>query len=293
MPVVLPPLVAYLRVYEPLAAFPRLRRARLQRAIELGSLDPVHTGHRERELWLRSQLATPRRLLPGEWSDGSAIPEGPADVLVLRMSGKPAGAPLVCPLEVRSRSAAALLGLLATDPPATRATALTEEPSAAGQRARAAIAALGSGAVHTVSSTWTVPLPWFAVVDPASRQVCAAPRPDPARRVCWHASLPAATSRAERAYEITRSSLGEDGPARVLRDIGRWLRHFDAGSVVELDYGGLVQLMDDELLHTDNSAADVHAAVDALETGDTEAVALAYERLHEYWSELAAFEWNG
>ncbi len=41
------------------------------------------------------------------------------------------------------------------------------------------------------------------------------------------------------------------------------------------------------------SAADVHAAVDALEAGDTEVVALAYERLLVFWSELAAVERHG
>lgn len=295
---VLPPFVAYLRVYEPLEAFPRLRRAGLQRAIENGSLDPVHTGHRERELWLRSQLAVPPRLLPGERADGSAAPEGPADVLVLRRTAavqgdaRPAAVPLVCPLDVRSRSAAALLGFLADDSPVLRTAMLPRAPSATFERARAAMAGSGS-AVHTVTSTWTVPLPWFAVVDPASRQVCAVPRPDPARRVCWHAALPAARDRADRACAITRDALGEEGPARILRDLGRWLRHFDEGSVVELDYGGLVQLMDDDLLATDDSAADVHTAVDALEAGDTETVALTYERLHDFWSELAAFEWHG
>jgi hypothetical protein len=48
--------------------------------------------------------------------------------------------------------------------------------------------------------------------------------------------------------------------------------------------------MDDELLVSDTSAADVRGALDALEAGDTDAVALAYERLIEFWSELAAIE---
>lgn len=286
----LAPFVAYLRVYEPLEAFPASRRAGLARAVAAGSLDPVHSGRRERELWLRSQIVSPRRLLPGERADGSTPAESPADVLVLRTRDQAGGEPLVCPLDVRARSAAALLGLLAADSPLAHTAVPVGEASTARRMAEAAMATLEVGAVHTVSSTWTVPLPWFAVIDPASRQVSAAARPDPARRVCWHASLPAARERAQRAGEIVRATLGEDGPARVLRDIGRWLGHFHEESVVELDYGGLVQLMDDELLETDTCAADVHAAVDALDAGDTDAVALIYERLHEFWSELAACE---
>lgn len=294
MPGVQPPFVAYLRVYEPLEAFPLRRRMRLQRAMVAGPLDPTLVGTRERELWLRSQLAVPPRLLPAERADGSPADEGPADLLALTEA--PAGSgppPLVCPLDVRPRSAAMLLGFLASTPPPLRAAMLAIEPSAARARAESVIGALGSTAVHVVSSTWTVPLPWFALVDQDARQVSVLPRPDPARRVFWQVPLPQARERAEDAYKVTRRTLGEDGPAEVLRDVGRWLGHFDPGSVLELDYGGLVQLMDDDLLVSDTSAADVHTALDALGAGDTDGVALAYERLLEFWAELASFERHG
>ncbi|MGH4013582.1 MAG: hypothetical protein ACRDSL_06540 [Pseudonocardiaceae bacterium] len=294
MPGVQPPFVAYLRVYEPLGAFSPQRRVRLLRAIAAGPLDPTLAGRRERELWLRSQLATPPRLLPGERADGSPVAEGPADVLALTTA--PAGAgptPLVCPLDVRPRCAAMLLGFLTSGAAVLQAAALAVEPSAAWARAESVLASLGSTSVHVVSSTWTVPLPWFTLVDQDTRQVSALPRPDPARRVFWQVPLPQARDRAEHAYAVTRRTLGEDGPAGMLREIGHWLGHFDSGSVLELDYGGLVQLMDDELLAADTSAADVHAALDALEAGDTEGVALAYERLLEFWAELAAIERHG
>lgn len=286
-----PPFVAYLRVYEPLRAFPAQRRSRLQRAVAAGPLDPWLVGAREREQWLRSQLATPPRLLPGERADGSAAAEGAADVLALTEAPAGAGpAPLVCPLDVRPRGAAMLLGFLNSAPAALRAATVGAEPSAAWARAESVIEELGGAAVHMVSSTWTVPLPWFALVDQEARQVWALPRPDPARRVCWQVPLPLARQRAEQAYAVTVRTLGEDGPAAVLRDVGSWLEHFDTGSVVELDYGGLVQLLDDDLLASDTSAADVRAALEALEAEDTDGVALAYERLLEFWSDLASFE---
>ena len=285
------PFVAYLRVYEPLRAFPVRRRIRLQRAMAAGPLDPTLVGAREREQWLRAQLAAPPRLLPGERADGTLATEGSADLLALTEA--PAGtgpAPLVCPLDVRPRSAAMLLGFLTSASQVLRAATLDTEPAAAWARAEAVLGELGATAVHMVSSTWTVPLPWFALVDQEARQMRALPRPDPGRRVFWQVPLGQARERAEQAYLLTRRTLGEDGPAAVLRDVGRWLEHFDAGSAVELDYGGLVQLMDDELLVADTSAADVRTALDALEAGDTDAVALAYERLIEFWSELAAIE---
>lgn len=291
------PFVCYLRVYEPLAAFEPVRRTRIEAALRAGSLSPERAGERERELWLRAQLAIPPRLLPAERPDGTAAPDLPMDVLHLDCAEVPSGpdapvanGPLVCPLDLRPRAAAALVGFLATAPPTLRRAALPLDAEAVRGRAEAVVAELGGRAVHVVSSTWTVPLPWFALVDPEARRLDLVPRPDPARRVCWRAAMADARRRVARAHAVLGRAVGEDGPARVLRDTGRWLQHFDPHAAVELDYGGLVQLMDDDTLVGDTSAADVQAAVDGLESGDAEQVGLHYERLRDFWGELAAFE---
>lgn len=295
-----PPFVAYLRVYEPLRAFAEPMRSALQRSLATRPVDAARAGERERELWLRSQLAVAPRLLPGERADGSPARTLP-EVLRLDREDVPAGGadperspvepgPLVCPLDLRPRAAAALIGFLGSATPPLASAALSLPPDAARGRAEAVLAQLAPGAVHVVSSTWSVPLPWFTLVDPAAAHRVSAPRPDPARRVCWRVAMADARRRAARAYAVAKRSLGEEGPAEVLRNIGRWLQHFDGQSAVELDYGGLVQLMDDEAIAVDTSASDVHAAVDALEAGDADGVALAYERLQDFWSDLAEFE---
>jgi hypothetical protein len=79
----------------------------------------------------------------------------------------------------------------------------------------------------------------------------------------------------------------------VLADTGRWLENFHPHSAVELDYGGLVQLVEDKDLLEDTSAQDVNAIIDALEAGDSEEVALRYESLREFWSELGLRERHG
>jgi hypothetical protein len=84
--------------------------------------------------------------------------------------------------------------------------------------------------------------------------------------------------------------MGEQGPTKVLEDTGRWLEHFDERSAVELDYGGLVQLLTDEELREDTSAQDVHAIVDALEREDVEEIAAHFERLRDFWGSLAVRE---
>jgi hypothetical protein len=309
------PFVAYLRVYEPLSAFDGSLADRIKQSISTGPLPRARVGDRERELWLRSQLAAPPRLLPGDGPDGGPLPNAPRDVLVLNraevpgaggsgdsgdsgddageFAGQQAGAgtdTLVCPLDLRPRSATALAGFLSsTTGPLVEAT-ISQPAETAKSRAAAVMAELASNAMHAISATWTVPLPWFALVDPEARQLVLAPVDDADRQVSWRATITDAQQRVARAYSVVSKSIGEEGPAKVLRDTGRWLEHFHPDSVVELDYGGLVQLMDDNTLLNDNSAADVHAIVDALEEGDAELVAEIYERLRDFWGELAARE---
>jgi hypothetical protein len=251
------------------------------------------------------------RLLPGERIDGTAT-EGPADVLLADGADTPApgeAAPspqrfgpttLVCPLDTRPRAAAALVGFLSTESPVLRAAALHDEESAARSRAEAVVAELGESATHVVSATWTVPLPWFVLVEAADRVLVLshddpatadAPDGSEARRRCyWRVPMADALARADSAAELMSSALGDGGPAEVLRDTARWLRHFDAGSLVELDYGGLVQLLDDETLAADTSAEDVTEALDALREGEAEKAMASYRRLRDFWASRAIRE---
>lgn len=300
MPRVPPPFVAYLRVYEPLQAFGSTPRTRLERALAAGALPPTEAGRHEREVWLRTQLSTPPRMLPGDRPDGTdgTSADGPLHVLSLDPAQVPGADAsmgiLVCPLDLRTRAAAALVGFLATASPSLVRVALPTGPRAATDvmrsRAQTVTSELGSSAVHVVSSTWTVPLPWFTLVDPAARRMDALPRPDPRRRVYYHATLRDAAARAARAHAVVQRTIGDSGPGRVLGDTARWLKHFHPASAIELDYGGLVQLMDDESLPADTSAQDVHAAVDAMERGDAQEVAIRYERLRDFWARFAVFE---
>jgi hypothetical protein len=283
-------------VYEPLSALDAPLADQVRKALENGALSRADVGERERELWLRSQLARPRRLLPGERSDGRVSPDAPFDVMTIspaEVPGEVGPGPLVCPLDLRARSAAALVGFLATSTGPLQDEAVSVEPEEIRARASSVMAELTGGAVHVISTTWTVPLPWFALVEPASRRVVPAPKDDPERQVSWRVSMADALERVARAHGVVSRSLGEGGPAKVLADTKRWLDHFSPDSAVELDYGGLVQLIDDKDLLEDSSATDVNAIVDALEAGDAEEVALRYERLREFWGELASRERHG
>ena len=272
------PFLSYLRVYEPLRAFDGPSGARVRAALARGPLAPERAGSHEREVCLRAQLAA--RLLPGdERNDGTGLAHG-SEVLVL---GGASGEPLVCPLDTRERAAAAVLAFLEAEAPLLRASTLPVPESVARRQAERVMAELGEGAAHVVSASWTVPLPWFALVDPEERQL----RLDGKRRVWWRVPMGRARARAAQAERIVRGGLGDSEPADVLAETGTWLARFDRASVVELDYGGVAELVDDEALRNDDSADQVRDALQALREGDKAAAQASYERLREFWADVA------
>jgi hypothetical protein len=289
--------VAYLRVYEPLSAYGEPPSDQLRKAVEAAQLTRSTAGEREQRMWLKSQVTAPVRLLPAELANGRPAPSTGTDVLVLdpaEVPGKTGPGPLVCPLELRARSAAALVSFLGDAEPALRATVLDAGGVTAEtvrSRASAALGELSKAAVHVLSTTWTVPLPWFALVDPAQRRLAlGGGQEDPERELSWRVSMPDALQRAAEARELVESTLGDSGPTRILAETQRWLANFDPASAVELDYGGLVQLIADPILESDTSAEEVHSILEALRSGNVEQLAELFNDLREYWSELAARE---
>ncbi|WP_040925933.1 hypothetical protein [Saccharomonospora marina] len=295
------PFVAYLRVYEPLSVFGDPPDELLLKAVEAAGLSRADAAEREHLLWLKSQISIPVRLLPAERADRRPAPSARTDVLVLDPAevpgreGSDRGAePLVCPLEVRARSAAALVGFLDEAHPALRAAVLdaydlpTETVKV---RANGALRDLHGPTMHVLSTTWTVPLPWFSLIDPDQRRLVLGSGPsDPARELSWRATMEDARNRIAEAEELVEGALGDAGPTRILAETSRWLSNFHPGSAVELDYGGLVQLIEDPVLAMDTSADEVHAILEALRQEAVEEVAEAFETLRDYWGELAARE---
>lgn len=268
------PFLSYLRVYEPLRAFDGPGGAPVRDALRRGPLDAGAAGARERETCLRVGLGS------------GQLPTGTVDVLATTSEN---GDTLVCPLDTRPRAAAALLAFLTEEPPVLRAAVLGGPESAARRDAEAALAEIGDGAAHVVTSAWTVPLPWFALVDPDARRLSL----HGPRRVHWQVPIGTALARAERAEKIVRSGIGDDGPAEVLAETASWLARFDRASVVELDYGGLVTFLDDDALRNDTSAELVQDALHSLQDGDAETAQSCYEDLRDFWGAVAAHRGNG
>lgn len=264
--------------------------------MEDGAVEHSQAAIREREVWLRSQTREPASILPGELADGRPAPSSVRDILVIEPAQVHCEAatvgpgPLVCPLDVRARSAAALVGFLASSTPMLRAAMLPQSLEHVRQRATSVLNDVSNGAVHVVSTTWTVPLPWFSLVDPDHRHIVVAPQDDPRRQVYWRVAMGDARRRVERAQSLSSRTFGDAGPTKVLTDTAAWLQNFHEASAVELDYGGLVQLLDDEELVEDSSAEDVNGILDALEASDAGDVAERFGRLRDFWGGLAGRE---
>ena len=109
-----------------------------------------------------------------------------------------------------------------------------------------------------------------------------------------------ARTRVAKARSVTRPARGPrskapwgaDPAALVagLKEVGAWLEEFHPRSLVELDYGGLVHLLDDGALCADQSVAEVSASISAVAAGEIEFATAARQRFVSRWRALEALE---
>jgi hypothetical protein len=122
----------------------------------------------------------------------------------------------------------------------------------------------------------------------------------PARTLVYATVMARARRRVGRALDAFRSAgpspgaalSGDAAPPVVteLEQIDSWLEEFHPEALVELDYGGLVHLLDDGALRADQSVAEVSAAIRALTSGELEMATAMLGRVTDRWQELAALE---
>jgi len=307
---VVPAYAAYLRVYEPLAAFTGPERRRWEAYVEQGAAPDRVSGAE-----LEHRAALTALLTAGQAP--ATVGQAPAAVGQTLATAAPSegafvctmdGVALVCPWRTELRAweamAAFRSGLPDEVADAFVPRSVAEVAVVELERWRTDHPDLRAG-IET--STWHVPLRWFVPFDADERRLvlgrrrapqhrsvagAAAPLPtdrEPARSLLYVTAMARARRRVARALAVLRRTV-EDGPAvEGVEELGRWLEEFHPRSVVELDYGGLVHLVDDEALRADESARDVAAALSGLADGDADAAAAAYERVNERWRGLQAF----
>ncbi|HEX7744966.1 MAG TPA: hypothetical protein VF462_06865 [Micromonosporaceae bacterium] len=270
---------SYLRVYEPLTAFDRKRQLYWRRYVREGrAVAPMEGPVRQRTA-----------VIEGLGAGWTRLPDLPDEAYVLEADDTI----LVCPWNLRVRVAEAALS--ARDGvPAVLADAFV--PAVLAGQAKAVVDDWRSGArvleqgvprVHEQTATWGVPLRWFVFVELGERELITRPG---ARALRYRTEISKARRRASRGLSVLRKSVGDAPITEAVEEGARWLEEFHPRSVVELDYGGLVDLLSDDVLAADDSPALVAAGLAGLAKGDAEAATDAYERLVARWREVQLLE---
>jgi len=271
------PYAAYLRVYEPLAAFSGAERSRWAAYASGEDLEPVAGAAVEHREALEGLLATPPIAVPAHESDHAFL---------LRVDGEP----YVCPWQTRLRSWVALEELRDSVPDEVLDAFLPRIVIEAAETDFARWRAdQPHRKPHILTGTWHVPPRWFVPFMPRDRVVELGAEGAP-RRLYYRVRMVDARRRVARGFKAVSRAFEEGPLTEGIEDLGRWLEQFHPRSHVELDYGGLVWLIGDEALVDDQSAADVQEALAALRDGDAEAASAAYRRLLLRWQPVQALE---
>lgn len=257
---------AYLRVYEPLAAFDRDQQRYWRRYVREGrAVAPGEGPQRQRTAVLEA--------LGAGWT---RLPVLPHEAYVLEADDTL----LICPWSLRERVAEAALSARDGVPPVI-ADAFVPPVFAGLARAVLEEGPEPRSRQHEQVSTWGVPLRWFVFVDSRERQLSTqAGR----RQLRYRTAIAKARRRGHRSLSVLRRSVGEEAPITEAVEEGtQWLEEFHPRSVLELDYGGLVDLIGDEQLAEDDSPSLVAAGLAGLARGDADSATEAYEKLVNRW----------
>ncbi|MGW1722767.1 hypothetical protein ACWCQK_07520 [Streptomyces sp. NPDC002306] len=267
---VIVPYATYLRVYEPLAAFPEPERSHWARYARRPAR-PSYQDELRRSL--ADLLPTPPIPVPVHESGDAFV----ADV---------DGVLCVCPWRTRLRGWQALEELDEVLPRTVLDSvlpALVRDQAA--QDYERWLARNPDARPWIRTATWQVPLNWFVLVSDEEREYDkgsgAAEDEPPVLR--YRTPMVQARRRVARALRTLRDAMDEGPLIDGLVDVGRWLEEFHPRSLVELDYGGLVHALPGGELEDDRSAADVAEGIEALRRGDGPAAGEAYARLVVRW----------
>lgn len=272
------PYAAYLRVYEPLAAFPEPEREYWAR---YAKREHTPTAQDELRRALADLVPMPPVVAPARES---------ADAFVTEVDG----VVCVCPWRTRLRRWQALSALTQTSgeedvalpqtvldaavPPVVRrqATEDYEEWLSHNPDARPWIR----------TALWHVPVRWFVLFSSEEKEFAKPGTGEESGQqslLRYRTAMVEARRRLARGLKVLREELEEGPLVDGLVDVGRWLEEFHPRSLVELDYGGLAYAIPEQQLAEDDSAADVAEGIAALREGDGERAGAAYERLTDRW----------
>lgn len=267
------PYASYLRVYEPLGALPQAGRDGLARAARSRSGSGVTLDSEQRSALTRAvvspALAVEVGQLPGAYT--------------LRREART----YFCPVDLPLRSWLSLTALI--DSIGDAGVNLIVPPdllATAGEEFLRWRRDHPEDVPHIRQSTWGIPRTWFVLVVEDERESYD----DRGRSsVRYRARILDARRRVSAGHRVLRSVIDDGDLLDEMADLDAWLESFDDASWVELDYAGVARLLGDRLVG-DQSAREVHRAIDALRRQDYATAATAYRCFEERWRVVNAFE---
>jgi hypothetical protein len=289
---------AYLRIYEPVAAFHEPERSRwaayAASAARPRRRDSLAVEHAEA---LQRAITDPQIVVPDQESEHAYIRR--AD-----------GVTYVCPWQTRLRCLLSYGRMLSTAGLALPGVV----PDRDDHETMTDLARLTEEGLpepttrlYILASVWTVPLAWFVpfaaaerwlALGPGAKRLAGPQTVSATRALLYTTPMSRARRRVARGLAALRKlPAGFAGaawdPVRAeteLGEVGRWLEEFHPYSLVELDYGGLVQLLSDDALSSDQSAAEIAAAIDGVTKGERELALAMYKRVQGRWRAFAEYE---
>ena len=138
---------------------------------------------------------------------------------------------------------------------------------------------------HILTSPFYAPLRWFVAFDPADRELIESAD---GLSIRYRTTQHLARLRMERAITVLEGVGFDDSMVDEVSDVEGWLETFQSDSLVELDYGGAARYFSDGDLVIDETAAEVHASLSALEKGDLEEAGDRYAAAASRWAPIQA-----
>lgn len=184
-----------------------------------------------------------------------------------------------CPRTPRVRM---LEGLLALKAASSQLGAFSLVPDPQAREAKlqlAEIQRLGRGTAHILTSAWHVPLRWFALFTPDSRELVDHPL-----RIRYREVLGEGLARLDRAISILGSAEIPDAIIDEVRGLRGWVAEFPPDAMIELDYGTVATSFEATDLVLDDSAGDLWASLEGLATDDWETAGERYGDLVSRWA---------
>ncbi|MFE3763752.1 hypothetical protein ACFXPI_18570 [Streptomyces sp. NPDC059104] len=259
------PYASYLRVYEPLAAFPEPERTHWADYARRGT---APTAQDELRRSLSDLVRVPVVGVPAHES---------ADAFTTDLDGSL----LVCPWRTRLRGWLALRELADSFPPPVLDAALPAETRRRSAEEYEAWRERNPDARPWIrTGVWQVPLRWFVLVADEEREYL------PGERLRYRTPMVQARRRLARGLRTLRQAEGYGPLAEGLVEVGSWLEEFHPRSMVELDYGGLLHALPADDLAGDRSARDLAEGIAALRAGDLDGASQVYVELALRWRKV-------